>query len=186
MSPKPTFVRVAGATHTPAHLQLLANSLEGYLGDLINNEQEEVILFYHSYGCVPASRSVKGLEMRVREQKKREGLLDAIKRAKVPLGDQWGEVDPANGTFKANPANAAAALYHDLPDDQAQNGSRSSNQCMVTLSPGQCIIVCWDVDIAKVAMLCRKDRAMSFEGQQRMVKRALGVKRSSSKAARCY
>ncbi|KAJ7033706.1 Alpha/beta hydrolase fold-1 [Mycena alexandri] len=225
MSPKPTFVLVPGATHTPAHLQLLADSLEakgyptqifslpsvgalaatappnidavnlrGYLGDLINNEEKEVILFCHSYGGVPGSQSVKGLERSAREKAGEKGgivkviflsaflplegesVLDVVTRSEMPSGEQWLEADPASGTFKAN-SKTAAALYHDLPDDQAQKWVSKLEPIYGHAVPGPAAVnVCWDVDVAKVAILCKKDRAILLEGQQRMLKRAQGVR----------
>ncbi|KAJ7757073.1 hypothetical protein B0H16DRAFT_1537935 [Mycena metata] len=225
MSPQPTFVLVPGALHTPAHLQLLADSLEakGYptqifslpsvgalattappnidavklrenLNDLVKNEQKEVILFCHSYGGIPASQSVKGLERSARAKAGEKGgivkvifqsaflplegenVVDILTRSEVPPGDQWLEPDPASGTLKAN-SNTAAVLYHDLPDDQAQKWISKLEPMYGHAVPGPAAVnVCWDVDVAKVAILCKKDRAILFEGQQRMLKRAQGVK----------
>jgi hypothetical protein len=34
--------------------------------------------------------------------------------------------------------------------------------------------VCWDTDVPKVYIFCNKDRALEFEGQQRLLERVQG------------
>ncbi|KAJ6594247.1 hypothetical protein B0H19DRAFT_1225443 [Mycena capillaripes] len=152
---KATFVLVPGSLHTKGYpaevishpsIGLLASTappdadaanLRQVLEKLIKDQEKDIILFCHSYGGIPGSQSINGLERSARAKAGKKGgilkviyltailpregesLLQTLTEARIPRAD-WAEIDPATGTFSAN-SRAAAALFHDLPDDQAEH-----------------------------------------------------------------
>ncbi|KAJ6544128.1 hypothetical protein B0H19DRAFT_1238657 [Mycena capillaripes] len=125
-----------------------AANLRRVLERLINDEQKEVVLFCHSYGGIPGSQSVNGLERSKREKAAQKGgilkvfylsavlpregesLLQTLTAADVVPPD-WMEMDPATGTFIASP-KATAILFHDCRMTKLRTGPQSSSPCLRT------------------------------------------------------
>ncbi|KAJ6594202.1 Alpha/beta hydrolase fold-1 [Mycena capillaripes] len=167
-----------------------AANLRSVLERLINDEQKDIILFCHSYGGVPGSQSVNGLERKARAkagqkggilkviyltavlQREGESLIQTMAGAEIAPGN-WTEMDPATGTFSAN-SKAAAALFHDLPDAEAEHLASKLEPMSAHIVATVATNVCWETDIPKVYIFCKKDRAFSLQEQQRMLERVQG------------
>ncbi|KAF8139514.1 Alpha/Beta hydrolase protein [Mycena galopus ATCC 62051] len=181
----PSVGRLAG-TASPSEDTV---NLRKILGDLVNNQQKDVILFCHAYGGMVGSQSVNGLERSARAKVGRKGgilkviflsgvlpqegesMLQIFGEAGIGLTSRpWMEMDSATGMFSPN-SLAAEALYHDLPDDQAQHWASKLEPMSGYAAIAPASDVCWNADIPKVYIFCKKDRALSFEEQQRMLER---------------
>ncbi|KAF7361660.1 AB hydrolase-1 domain-containing protein [Mycena venus] len=221
---KPTFVFVPGVLHTPAHFQILVDSLhtKGYpaerisnptvgalastappgadavnvrrvLEELVNDQQKDVVLVCHSYGGIPGSQSVVGLEGSARAKagqkggiikvifltaivpREGENLVETLSGAEIPAGE-WMEMNPTIGTFNHN-SKALVILYHDLSDNEAEHWVSKLEPMAPHFAIAPATNVCWDADVPKVYILCKTDRVFSFEQQQRMLERVQGDKK---------
>ncbi|KAJ7268652.1 Alpha/beta hydrolase fold-1, partial [Mycena haematopus] len=155
--------------------------LRQVLEELINNQQKEIILFCHSYGGVPGCQSVNGLEISTRARAGQKGgivktvflsavlppegepLVQTLAGGEIMPGD-WFDVD------------ASASLYHDLPADRAEHWASKLEPMSVHVVSVPATNVCWDTDVPKVAIFCKKDRVFPLEGQRRMLERVKGTK----------
>ncbi|KAJ7902179.1 Alpha/beta hydrolase fold-1 [Mycena olivaceomarginata] len=185
----PTIGRLASTALPDADVAHLRQVLE----DLINNQQKEVVLFCHSYGGVPGCQSVHGLERSARAKagqkggivkiiflsavlpREGENILQTIAAAEVPPAD-WVEVDMVTGTSFAN-SKGTAILFHDLPDDQGEHWASKFETMSAHIAATPATDVCWDVDVAKVYILCKRDRGIPLGCQRRMLERVQGGER---------
>ncbi|KAJ7158073.1 hypothetical protein C8R46DRAFT_1039464 [Mycena filopes] len=171
-----------------------AANIRRLVEELVDSEEKEVVLVCHSFGGHPGSQSVKGFEKSVRAKAGKKGgvtkivfltavvplegenLMDVMMGAQVANKD-WMDFDTATGTVIAN-ANVTTTLYHDLPDADAQHWvSKLEPMAIAHAVPGPpAVDVCWDTEgVAKVYIFCKRDRAFTFEEQQRMAQRAREV-----------
>ncbi|KAJ6498974.1 Alpha/beta hydrolase fold-1 [Mycena sanguinolenta] len=169
-----------------------AAHLRQVLEELVNNQQKETILFCHSYGGVPGSQSVNGLEISTRARAGQKGgvvktvflsailpregetLVQTLVGSEIPPGE-WFDMDPATGVSFAN-AKASAILYHDLPGDRAEYYASKLEPMSAHTVSEPVSNVCWVTDVPKVAIFCRRDRVFPVEGQRRMVERVKSTK----------
>ncbi|KAF8210679.1 hypothetical protein K438DRAFT_1959900 [Mycena galopus ATCC 62051] len=181
-----------GALATSAQANADVVHLRQVLEELVNNQQKDVVLFCHSYGGVPGSQSVNGLERNARAKAGQKGgivkivFLSAVlpregetipqtmAGAELQPGD-WFEMDQATGTSFAN-SKAAAVLYHDLPDEKAEYWALKLEPMSANPVLAPATNVCWDADVLKVAIFLKRDRAFASQGQRRMVERVRGDK----------
>jgi len=165
-------------------------NLRQVLEELINEQQRDVVLFCHSYGGIPASQSVNGLERGARAKAGRKGGIvkviyfsailtregESSQQARAAAGiipGGWVDMDRDNRFLIAN-SEAAAILFHDLPDDQAEHWASKLEPMSTHISATPATNVCWDIDVPKVYIFSKKDRALSLKGQQRMLERVQG------------
>ncbi|KAJ7680611.1 Alpha/beta hydrolase fold-1 [Mycena polygramma] len=170
-----------------------AANIRQVLEKLVVTQQKDIILFCHSYGGFPGSQSVNGLERSARAKGGEKGgvlkviylsamvppegesVMQIMAGAEITPGE-WSDMDPATGLFKAN-SKAAAVLFHDLPDDQAQYWTSKLEPMSAHLATAPAINVCWDAEVPKVYIFCKHDRAFSLQEQQRMLSRVQGDKK---------
>ncbi|KAF7376444.1 AB hydrolase-1 domain-containing protein [Mycena sanguinolenta] len=169
-----------------------AAHLRQVLEELVNNQQKEIILLCHSYGGVPGSQSVNGLEIssRARASQKggivktiflsavipREGdtVVQTLVGSEIPPGE-WIDRDPATGVSFVN-AKASATLFHDLPADRAEYYVSKLEPMSAHVVSVPVSNVCWDNDVPKVAIFCKTDRVFPLDGQRRMMERVKSTK----------
>ncbi|KAF7361613.1 AB hydrolase-1 domain-containing protein [Mycena venus] len=168
-----------------------AKNVRQVLEDLINEQQKDVVLFCHSYGGAPGCQSVNGLEKRARAKAGQKGgivriiflsailpregetVLQTLAAAEIPPGE-WLAADPATGIASAT-SKAAEVLFHDLQDDQADYWASKLEPMSANSVSTPATNVCWDVDVPKVAIFCKRDRVFPLEGQRRIVERVKSV-----------
>jgi len=174
-----------------------AANLRRVLERLINDQQKDVILLCHSYGGIPGSQSVVGLERSARAKagqkggilkvifltaivpREGENVVEAMAGAGIPPGE-WMEMNSSTGTFNAN-SKAPAFLYHDLRDDQAEHWASKLEPMSPHFAFTPATNVCWDADVPKVYIFCKTDRVFSLDQQRRMLERVRGDKKDGWK-----
>ncbi|KAJ6594115.1 Alpha/beta hydrolase fold-1 [Mycena capillaripes] len=169
-----------------------AVNLRQVLEELVSNQQKDVILFCHSYGGIPGSQGVNGLERSARAKAGKKGgiiklvyltailpregetVLQTMTEAGISPGD-WTDMGPIAGTVVAN-SKVSVALYHDLADDQAEHWASKLEPMSMHAGGTPAINVCWGADVPKVYIFCKKDRVFSLEEQRCMLERVQGDK----------
>ncbi|KAJ6500084.1 Alpha/beta hydrolase fold-1 [Mycena vitilis] len=170
-----------------------ASNLRQVLENLVDSQQKDVVLFCHSYGGVPGSQSVRGLERSARLKagqkggiikviylsailpREGESLVQTFAGSEIGPGE-WMDMDPTTNTFVVNP-KAAATLFHDLPDEQAEHWASKLQPMSAHFVATPATDVCWDVDVPKIYVFCKNDRVFPLDGQQRMLERVQGARR---------
>nr|GAT42523.1 predicted protein [Mycena chlorophos] len=170
-----------GSLASTAPLNADVNAIRDSLERLVVNENRDVVLVCHSYGGVPGSQAVKGFErsrrmadgtdggivqvvflaaMLPKEGESTAELLAGVGAPKE-LG-RWLEPGTEN-TIVAN-KHATEMLFHDLDTDAAAHWTKElepmSTHTMTTPAVG----VCWDLDVPKVYIVCKQDRALWIPG----------------------
>jgi len=164
-----------------------AANLRKVLEELVVNQHKDVVLVCHAYGGMLGSQSVNGLERSARAKGGRKGgivkvifisallpqegesMLQVFGEARITPGE-WMDMDPTS-TFISATSIAPDVLYHDLPDDQAQYWASKLEPMSANGGIAPATDVCWNADVPKVYIFCKKDRVFSIEEQQRMLER---------------
>ncbi|KAJ6594201.1 Alpha/beta hydrolase fold-1 [Mycena capillaripes] len=157
-----------------------AANLRSVLERLINDEQKDVILFCHSYGGVPGSQSVNGLERKARAKAGQKGGILKVIYLSAILPREGESVIQTLAGAEIAPAVwmeidvASEVLFHDLPDDQAEHWALKLEPMSPHFAITPATNVCWETDVPKVYIFCKKDRALSLQEQQRILERVQG------------
>ncbi|KAJ7366942.1 Alpha/beta hydrolase fold-1 [Mycena albidolilacea] len=185
----PTIGPLAGTAPPNADAANLRKTLE----QLVQSQQKDVILLCHAYGGMVGSQCVNGLERSARAKVGRQGgivkviflgallpqegesMLQIYGEAEI-TPRPWLDMDSSAATFSPN-SLAADTLYHDLPDDQAQDWASKLEPMSGHAGIAPATDVCWNADVPKVYIFCKKDRVYSLQEQQRMLDRVQGDQR---------
>ncbi|KAF7376318.1 AB hydrolase-1 domain-containing protein [Mycena sanguinolenta] len=151
-------------------------NLRRILEELVNEQQKDIVLVCHSYGGVPGSQSVNGLEKSTARKGGcfEGGVFECIPTtagASEAVSTQWVEIDATRGIMIPQRSVAAEVLYHDLVESQAQHWAAKLEPMAVSVTAAPVANVCWGADVPKVYIFCKMDRAIPFEGQRKMVER---------------
>ncbi|KAF7301081.1 AB hydrolase-1 domain-containing protein [Mycena indigotica] len=163
-----------------------AQAVRKALEELVVEQEKEVVLFCHSYGGIPGSQAVAGLEKSKRNKdgarggiiriiflaailpREGEGLLQTFAGANFQPGQWLGPTGLV--TIAAYPA-ATEVLYHDLDVDAKSHWTSKLEPMSMHILSTPAVGVCWGVDVPKTYICCKQDRSISLQAQKTFVER---------------
>ncbi|KAF1984079.1 alpha/beta-hydrolase [Aulographum hederae CBS 113979] len=152
--------------------------------DLVELQKKDVLFVCHSYGGIPASQSVTGLEKSKRASKGQEGGIIGIVficSLLVPEGERMAGGKPIeeglpshfeyDGSVLRCERDSGDVFYNDL--DPSERGqwvdilTPQSGKAFTFPTSG----TCWDLDIRKAYIMTKADLVVPYYAQEAMVGR---------------
>ncbi|KAF7315477.1 AB hydrolase-1 domain-containing protein [Mycena indigotica] len=169
-----------------------AHSVRQALEELVLKQEQDVVLISHSYGGVPASQAVAGLEKSARSKAGHKGgvvkivfvsailalegetVADAFSVTNTKVQSDKGVwfVPISETTFAGELKDAEEFLYHDLSSEKALYWAQQLEPMSLHIFSTPASGVCWGLEVGKVFIFSKNDRAFLFAAQQNMVERA--------------
>ncbi|KAJ5157959.1 uncharacterized protein N7500_007610 [Penicillium coprophilum] len=141
---------------------------------------QEVVLIVHSYGGLPASEAIKGLDIKTRQQNGLTGGVShlffctsfVIKEGDSLIGAFGGNDLPwfivSDDKLEVNPANPKKTFYHDCDAVQIETSIAALKPHSYQTLHSPCTYAAWK-DVPSTYLYCTEDAAIPLVVQKGMV-----------------